>query len=143
MRIASFMAVALTIGGVALFACVGDDPAVSPATGPDADASADVDAACPKLCGSNCVSLMDPLTGCSGSSCEPCPTSPHRPAVCNTDTACAVGSCDPGYLDCDDTQPGCETNGSTDSKNCGHCGAECGKLHTSSVACVTGKCDYK
>jgi hypothetical protein len=54
-----------------------------------------------------------------------------------------VGSCEPGYLDCDDVQPGCETNGSIDAKNCGHCGAECGTLHTSAVACITGKCDYK
>lgn len=55
-------------------------------------------------------------TGCSGLSCE-----------------CAEGS-----LDCD-TTPGCETNVSTDSMNCGRCGHVCAGPHAS-ASCAKGSC---
>jgi hypothetical protein len=143
MRIASFTAATLTAGCLALFSCVGDDPPVASTDTPVADASTDTGKGCDKVCRGACVTGSNPATGCSGASCEPCPTAPHRPAVCNTASACAAGDCESGFLDCDAAQAGCETNGTTDPKNCGVCGAFCGTLHTTAATCVAGKCDYK
>jgi hypothetical protein len=144
MRIASFTAVTLTLGCVALlFSCVGDDPAATTSPSPTAEAGAE-GGSCTKLCSGACAADNDPKTGCSGATCDPCPSAPHRPGVCNTQTVCAVGECEKGYLDCDPAQLGCETLGDTDPKNCGLCGAVCGSLHTSAApTCVAGKCEFK
>jgi hypothetical protein len=144
MRVASFTAVTLTLGCVALlFSCVGDDPGASTSPSPNAEAGAE-GGSCTKLCSGVCASDNDPKTGCSGATCDPCPSAPHRPGVCNTQTECAVGECEKGYLDCEPAQVGCETLGDTDPKNCGLCGAVCGSLHTSAPpTCVAGNCEFK
>jgi len=137
-------AAALTIGCLTLFSCSREDPPVTPpAAGRDAGTDDAAGNGCAKHCSGVCVSGVDPLTGCADTSCAPCPSFPHRPAFCNTQQSCAVASsCDPGYLDCDEVQPGCETHGVDDPRNCGLCGAACGTKHASSATCVAGKCTY-
>jgi hypothetical protein len=144
MRTASIAALTLVVGSIALFSCVGDDPAVSGSSGgPDgADASTETSASCTKLCSGQCSTGSDPLTGCNGSSCAPCPTTPHRAASCNETGACAAGACEPGFLDCDDAKAGCEVDSHTDPDNCGACGAKCGTTNASGATCVAGKCKY-
>lgn len=76
----------------------------------------------------------DPLTGCE----TPTATDPQNcggcGAVCdlpNADeacqgSACAVGSCQGTYDDCDqDAQTGCETDVATSADHCGSCGNAC------------------
>ena len=137
MRIASLAALTLTLGCLTFLACSSEDPPVVVAPPvPEAGTGQDASTACEKHCDGVCVAATAPITGCAGTSCAPCPSSPHRPAVCNTQQACAAGSCDPGYLDCDDAVQGCETNGQTDPKNCGLCNVFC----ASSATCVAGNC---
>jgi hypothetical protein len=77
------------------------------------------------------------MTGCSGTSCTPCPAgAAHQSAACGAG-ACTL-ACDPGYAACDTTMAGCTTNVSTDANNCGTCGHVCGSAHTTAVECVAG-----
>ena len=58
------------------------------------------------LCGVQCVDLVDDPNNCGkcGISC----VIPHATAACAA-SSCAIGSCDPGWYDCDqDLQTGCE-----------------------------------
>jgi hypothetical protein len=58
------------------------------------------------LCGVQCVDLVDDPDNCGkcGISC----VIPHATPACAAST-CAIGSCDPGWFDCDqDLQTGCE-----------------------------------
>jgi len=143
MRNASLTAAALTLGCLMLFSCTQEDPSPTPAaSSPEAGTDDDAGTNCAKHCGGVCVSGLAPLSGCADTSCAPCPSFPHRAAICNVQQACALGSCDPGYLECDDAQPGCETYGATDPKNCGLCGSVCGTKHASSATCVAGKCTF-
>lgn len=137
MRNASLTAAALTLGCLVLFSCTQEDPSPTPPTDAGADASTGADASpgCTKRCNGVCVSDREPLNGCGDTSCDACPSFPHRPAICNVQQACALGSCEPGYLECDDAQPGCETLGTTDPENCGACGQSC-----NGKACVAGRC---
>jgi len=51
--------------------------------------------------------------------------------------ACALGSCDAGYADCNgDLTDGCESTLSTDAKNCGACGNAC----AGGQVCINGDC---
>src|SRR4051794_30853065 len=75
-----------------------------------------------------CIHCMSPspTTGCNGASCTPC-VAPHATvaSTCGPGGACAIGSCDKGWGDCDgDPANGCETNlrGTT---ACGQCGRTC------------------
>ena len=77
-----------------------------------------------KLCDGTCVSLGDPLYGCTDTSCTPCALD-RASAVC-AGGACAIGHCNPGYADCNQTgSDGCETDLSSPS-HCGACNATCG-----------------
>jgi hypothetical protein len=143
MRPTSLTATALILGCLTLFSCSHEDSPVTPAaSSPDAGTDADSDGGCAKHCSGVCVSGIDALTGCADTSCESCTSFPHRPAVCNRQQSCSVGSCDLGYLDCDDAPPGCETHGADDPKNCGSCGTFCGTKHASASTCVAGKCTF-
>jgi hypothetical protein len=57
------------------------------------------------MCGSGCVSLGDPATGCNSVTCSPC-SLPHAKAMCVG--GCTLASCDAGYLVYDVATPGCE-----------------------------------
>jgi hypothetical protein len=54
------------------------------------------------------------------------------------DSVCKVGSCNPGYADCNGiAKDGCETNIGTDVNNCGACKAPC------AIGNATAKCQNK
>ena len=54
---------------------------------------------------------------------------------------CAVGSCGPGYSDCDNKfVNGCEINVLTDGNNCGGCGSVCVPPANMKTGCAAGKC---
>lgn len=80
-------------------------------------------------------------TGDGGGGCGACPSQPHQPGVCQAG-ACVLAACDPGFADCDKSQPGCETPTDSDVKNCGGCGTTCGALNTKSVSCNAGQCVF-
>lgn len=64
-----------------------------------------------KPCGTppQCVSVDNPLFGCSPESCGPCDTMENAVPRCESG-ACVLGGCAAGFGDCDgDAQNGCET----------------------------------
>lgn len=67
-----------------------------------------------KQCGSTCVAMDRPSTGCSATTCEPCQV-PHASATCSGGT-CVPSACEFGWKDCDrDPANGCET----ETESCG------------------------
>jgi len=110
----------------------------------DAEASTDgdADAGCPqgqKLCSGECVAKDDPATGCAAVACDPCAV-PHATATCGDAGACAIGACDEGFEDCDQSSAnGCEGNLQNDPKNCKTCGNECPSA-TGTPVCESGVC---
>ena len=65
-----------------------------------------------------------------------CPTPTNASAACVAST-CGLGSCNPGFADCDKALAnGCEINTNTDINNCGMCGKVCGATET----CIAGTC---
>lgn len=76
------------------------------------------------ICNGVCVSLTDPVYGCGDPSCAPC-ASTHSTMAC-AGRKCIVGSCDPGYANCNaDPKDGCEVDFSK-PETCGACNAACG-----------------
>ncbi len=49
-----------------------------------------------KDCGGACADEGDPVTGCSGADCEPCPEPANSSASCGADGACSF-DCDRGF----------------------------------------------
>jgi hypothetical protein len=75
------------------------------------------------LCGGRCVGNDDPTTGCGSATCAPCVVL-HATATCLAG-ACAVGTCDPGYANCNQNAPdGCEASLSH-PETCGACLTAC------------------
>lgn len=73
--------------------------------------------------------------GMCGHQCE----LPHASVMC-VGGACQIDKCTSPWERCDtDETNGCETNLSTDAKNCGGCGMECPEVH-GTAQCVQGKC---
>ncbi|MFH1620840.1 MAG: hypothetical protein ABIB04_02025 [Patescibacteria group bacterium] len=64
---------------------------------------------------------------------------PHAIAACSPEGACVVGSCSPGYADCDQDELSCESELNTDDVNCGECHNDCTALVTDGE-CKEGKC---
>lgn len=65
-----------------------------------------------------------------------CPALANATSVCSA-SACGLGSCNPGFADCDkDPATGCEINTNRDNNNCGMCGKVCGAME----ACIAGTC---
>jgi hypothetical protein len=95
--------------------------------GPIIDASVDSGPTCPsdqKLCGSACISKTDPGYGCGATSCAPC-SYPNAASTCSSGGACAMGSCNANYADCNtDAKDGCETDLSKPA-TCGSCTKAC------------------
>src|SRR4051812_5693374 len=74
-------------------------------------------------CGGACVDLGtdDRNCGACGNNCS----LDHSSSACRTGK-CEVGSCYPGWANCDhDAVNGCETNTTQDRNNCGGCGVRC------------------
>lgn len=81
----------------------------------------------------NCVSTSDPYWGCAGWNIDVCSV-PNAVAACDSTGACAIGSCLPGWSDCNGlASDGCETDLSA-STSCGACNTVCsaGQVCTSS-----------
>jgi len=78
-------------------------------------------------------------TATDGNHCGGCGmkcTLPHSSPRC-ANSACVVGTCDPGFGDCDNTASnGCETDTTSSSQHCGGCGQPC----ASGLTCVSGTC---
>jgi hypothetical protein len=96
-----------------------------------------------KLCSGVCASKTEVTTGCSAPSCEPCNV-PNATAECDANAACAIGTCDPGFANCDqgsftEHATGCEINIQSDIKNCGACGSDC-TVNGPNWQCVFGTC---
>ncbi len=74
--------------------------------------------------------------------CGACGTTcalPRASGFC-TGGNCRVGTCDPGFGDCDYQSPnGCETDVLTDENHCGGCARRC-VLFGARAACVDGRC---
>lgn len=120
-----------------------------------------------KYCpGPGCVSIDNPLFGCGDGSCAGC-NLPQANEIC-VDGACAVGSCNFGWADCDPNMPGCETDvGQSNPSQCGGCNTvcpmgasccgawcskltddplncgQCGKSCQSDEYCVNGQCECR
>ena len=92
-----------------------------------------------KACGSVCVSVDSPTTGCGAKSCTPCDTD-NAVAVC-ADQVCAVDKCIGSWRDCDHAQGnGCESDSAIDSNNCGGCDVKCMAPHAGIGGCEDSKC---
>ena len=75
------------------------------------------------------------VNNCNG--CGKACGSASEATVACVNSACAIGSCNAGYLDCDNSLAnGCEINKNTDANNCGSCGNKCG----GGLSCVAGAC---
>ncbi|MBN1770459.1 MAG: hypothetical protein JXB32_04290 [Deltaproteobacteria bacterium] len=83
-------------------------------------------------CDGNCVSARD--TAHCGSCANVCPGGPHAAPVC-AEGGCSL-SCEPGWLDCLPSEPGCETDPSGDERFCGACDRSCNDGQT----CLDGSC---
>ena len=96
-------------------------------------------AQCPSgdgCCNGRCVALNTTANcGACGNQC----TAANGTAAC-TNGICAVGSCNPGFGNCDGVAGnGCETNLSTDRRNCGVCGHQCTAAN-GTAGCANGVC---
>jgi len=92
-----------------------------------------------------CVSLDDPSFGCADrASCDSCFVPHASILVCDVTGLCSFGGCQAGYQHCPGSMSsGCDSQSTTDVKNCGGCGNDCEKLlaSTSTAAHVTAaKC---
>ena len=95
------------------------------------------DGQCPsdmKDCGGKCVPNNLPQYGCAAQNCAPSAL-PQATATCGPTNVCEISGCTIGYVDCDQAQPGCETNKFLDTKNCGKCGTVC-KLDNGTPGCA-------
>lgn len=95
---------------------------------------------CDGIAANGCeIDLMTDVSNCTA--CGVVCSFPHATAVC--DGMCALGSCDPGYLDCDaDASNGCEIDSTADRQNCGSCGNVC-TLPNALSACDGGSCQQQ
>ncbi|MEP7126993.1 MAG: hypothetical protein ABJE95_39035 [Byssovorax sp.] len=92
-----------------------------------------------KLCGTTCVVLSDPATGCSAADCAPC-SSNHATPTCNAGD-CAVMMCESGYKDCNNNaSDGCEIDTTSDVSNCAGCNNLCPSPANATATCVGGVC---
>jgi hypothetical protein len=92
-----------------------------------------------------CVSVTDPEYGCARDSCVPC-TLMNAVEVCDLAGECAVGTCQPGYQNCDlVAKNGCEVDLESNYNNCGHCDTSCDDMlrdmpRTQSAQCESRRC---
>jgi hypothetical protein len=85
-------------------------------------------------CGTECVNLLTDSRNC-GRCGTACPTVANGAAVC-IQGLCGF-NCSPGWANCDQNRSnGCETNVTTDPRNCGRCGTVC----PSGATCRNGIC---
>ncbi|MBP6832410.1 MAG: hypothetical protein KA978_16610 [Deltaproteobacteria bacterium] len=74
--------------------------------------------------------------------CETACATDHGTPAC-VSGACGVGSCDPGFGDCDHLAVnGCEVSSATDASHCGGCGAACPTRPSAVATCAASTCGY-
>ncbi|MFI5298457.1 MAG: hypothetical protein ACHREM_10185, partial [Polyangiales bacterium] len=123
-------------GNNAAEACVAGSCSVTACTAPWAD--------CNGLASDGCETDTSSSTNNCSACADKC--APANAAGACVTSACTIGTCNPGYQDCD-TNPvnGCEINTAGDASNCGTCGNLCtypnaGALCTAGV-CGLGACN--
>ncbi len=92
---------------------------------------------CDSIATNGCETSLRTLSDCG--SCGGVCSFAHAAASCSAAGTCTMGSCDPGYGNCDGNMAnGCETalNSLTD---CGSCGTACGLAH-GTASCASGTC---
>jgi hypothetical protein len=86
------------------------------------------------------VALASDAAHCGACNTQ-CSTDHGTPACANS--ACVVGSCDSGHLNCDGLAGnGCEVSSATDTGNCGGCGLACPSRPSAVATCSGGACGY-
>jgi hypothetical protein len=60
-------------------------------------------------CTTSCKDTLYDIQNCGGCG-QACPDLPNASELCYNGV-CGLGACDPGWVDCDTTKPGCETSG--------------------------------
>jgi hypothetical protein len=90
-------------------------------------------------CNEVCVALATDANHCGG--CGVRCRLPHVTAPRCLGGGCAVGTCEPGWSDCNgDAADGCEVNtGASDPSHCGGCGVVCAPPNAVGV-CAAGRC---
>lgn len=93
-----------------------------------------------KLCGEECISKLNPQTGCASQTCLPCGLS-HAVANCTQGGQCAIAACIGGYRNCDgDPANGCEIDIDHDALHCGSCTAQPCVMPNATPDCGAGLC---
>jgi hypothetical protein len=94
-----------------------------------------------KKCGTQCVPLDSPATGCADPACTPCPSA-HTTSGCSAGV-CTVVACEANWANCDSKPDnGCETDLMNDPLNCGSCTKNCRALLNAAPdnQCQGGQC---
>jgi hypothetical protein len=87
--------------------------------------------------GAYCTTTATDPNNCGGCGIV-CPAQHDTPSC--TGSTCGVGTCDPGYANCDmSAKNGCETNTNGDPANCGSCGNVC-TVANATPGCSSGNC---
>jgi hypothetical protein len=88
-------------------------------------------------CPAGCINPDTSVSNCGGCD-QACGTRNGTPNCAAR--ICSVSSCSPGFLNCSAdenlSRDGCETDGNTDSVNCGHCGNVCSSRVCRSQTCL-------
>jgi len=85
------------------------------------------------------TSLLTDVRHCGGCG-NPCADVDHGTKTCLNGN-CAIGSCAPGYKDCNTTlSDGCEIHTDVDLSNCGDCNNGCVAPPHAAATCVSGIC---
>jgi alpha-tubulin suppressor-like RCC1 family protein len=93
-----------------------------------------------KSCNGTCVSIADPLYGCTDTMCVPCSVAGGA-AACHG-KVCKLASCSAPKADCDSSVgTGCETNTQTSAAHCGACGQACAAGKVCSAGSCKAECD--
>jgi len=88
-----------------------------------------------QCCGVFCVDVSGDPANC-GACGRACAAPPGTSVACRAGS-CVVGSCLPGFADCNgQAADGCEVNTGSDALNCGRCGAAC----AAGATCTDGVC---
>jgi hypothetical protein len=91
------------------------------------------------VCGGACVDAQSSTAHC-GRCDNACPTPANGTAACTNGT-CGVGTCNPGFANCDgNAANGCETNLNDTVAHCGRCGNACPTPANGTAVCTSGTC---